>query len=123
MIPRAMRRGERQVSRDVPAGIHLGPNIVHYWRLPVCISNVQGVMMNQAIKALCLATLVGVAQLAVAEDAELCLDCHEPAEDWEGMSEQEILAHAKDAGIKRHADNLELSDENLKAIIAELLAE
>jgi len=30
---------------------------------------------------------------------------------------------AKDAGIKRHADNQALSDEQLQAIIAELLQE
>ncbi len=56
-----------------------------------------------------------------AGDADLCLDCHEPAEDWEGMSAQEVLAVAKDADIKRHADNQELSDEQLQAIVAELL--
>ena len=79
--------------------------------------------MNKTVKTLCLAALMGVAQLAVAGDAELCLDCHEPAEDWEGMSQEEILAEAKSADIKRHADNMELSDDSLKAIIAELLAE
>ena len=56
-----------------------------------------------------------------AGDADLCLDCHEPAEDWEGMSAAEVLATAKDADIKRHADNQALSDEQLQAIIAELL--
>ncbi len=58
-----------------------------------------------------------------AGDADLCLDCHEPAEDWEGMSAAEIMATAKDADIKRHADNQELSDEQLQVIIAELLQE
>ena len=58
-----------------------------------------------------------------AGDADLCLDCHEPAEDWEGMSAAEIMATAKDPDIKRHADNQELSDEQLQAIIVELLQE
>ena len=56
-----------------------------------------------------------------AGDADLCLDCHVPAEDWEGMSAAEIMAMAKDPDIKRHADNLELSDEQLQAIMLELL--
>ncbi|RLQ21301.1 hypothetical protein DWB85_13430 [Seongchinamella sediminis] len=60
---------------------------------------------------------------AQAGDEELCLDCHEPAEDWEGMSADEILATASDTSIKRHADNAEFSEEQLKAIIATLLAE
>ena len=58
-----------------------------------------------------------------AGDADMCLDCHEPAEDWEGMSAAEVMAKAKDAGIKRHSDNQALSDEQLQAIIAELLQE
>ena len=55
-------------------------------------------------------------------DPELCLDCHEPAEDWEGMSAEEIVAQAKDAGIKRHKDNQEISDEEMKTIVDTLLA-
>lgn len=60
---------------------------------------------------------------AQAGDEELCLDCHVPAEDWEGMSAEEILETASDTSIKRHADNQEFSEEQLKAIIATLLAE
>ncbi len=60
---------------------------------------------------------------ALAGDEELCLDCHVPAEDWEGMSAAEILETASDTSIKRHADNAEFSEEQLKAIVATLLAE
>lgn len=60
---------------------------------------------------------------AMAGDDALCLDCHEPAEDWEGLSAEEILETAMDASIKRHADNVEFSEEQLKAMIASLLAE
>ena len=60
---------------------------------------------------------------ALAGDADMCLDCHEPDEDWEGMSPEEILADAKNPDIKRHADSADLSDEQLKAMIAELLAQ
>jgi len=58
---------------------------------------------------------------AMAADESLCMDCHEPAEDWEGMSSGEVLAEARDPGIKRHKDNQALSDEQLKVMIAELL--
>ena len=65
--------------------------------------------------------LSGAAIPVLASDAELCLDCHEPAEDWEGMSAEEVFTDASDPAIKRHADNQALSEEQLKAIIAELL--
>jgi len=77
--------------------------------------------MKKYAAALCLVALFGAGQSALAADPELCLDCHEPAEDWEGMSTDEILAEAKNADIKRHADNLELSDEELQAIIFTLV--
>jgi hypothetical protein len=38
------------------------------------------------------------------------------------MSPDEILASAKDTSIKRHADNADLTDEQLKAMIAKLMA-
>ena len=60
---------------------------------------------------------------AMAADEALCMDCHEPAEDWEGMSRDEVLAEAKDPSIKRHKDNQALSDEELQVIIVELLPE
>jgi hypothetical protein len=60
---------------------------------------------------------------AQAQEDALCLDCHEPSEDWQGMTAEEILAKAKDAEIKRHGDNQELSDEQLKDMIASLLEE
>ena len=79
--------------------------------------------MNRIATSLCLAAALGVSTAAFAGDAEVCLDCHEPAEDWEGMSAADILAEAKNADIKRHADNMEMSDEALMAIIAELTQE
>ena len=73
-------------------------------------------------RQLCSALLaVAVSGMAWAVDPEMCLDCHEPAEDWEGMSAEDILADAKDPGVKRHADNRELSDDDLKLIISKLL--
>jgi hypothetical protein len=82
-------------------------------------------MKNKLVAGIVFATLSISAAVApvFAGDADLCLDCHEPAEDWQGMSAAEIMATAKDADIKRHADNQELSDEQLQAIIAELLQE
>ncbi len=77
--------------------------------------------MKKAIIAIAAASLFSLG--AVAGDEELCLDCHEPAEDWEGMSAEEILATAADTSIKRHADNAEFSEEQLKVMIAALLEE
>ena len=71
-----------------------------------------------------LALLLGSAFLpAHAGDEELCLDCHEPAEDWEGMTIEEVVEAASDTSIKRHADNAEFSEEQLKAIVTTLLGE
>jgi hypothetical protein len=73
-------------------------------------------------KKLFAAILVGaLSPMVLAGDADMCLDCHEPAEDWEGMTADEIFAEARAPGNKRHSDNAELSDEQLKAAIAELL--
>ena len=79
-------------------------------------------MKNNLLAVVAITAAFGVAVPALAGDADLCLDCHEPAEDWEGMSADEVMAEAKDMSIKRHADNADLSDEQLKAIVAELLA-
>ncbi|MGB1139307.1 MAG: hypothetical protein ACPG1A_00325 [Halioglobus sp.] len=80
--------------------------------------------MKHYLASIAAAVTLGLAAgPALAGDADICLDCHEPAEDWEGMSPEEILADAKNPDIKRHADNADLSDEQLKAMIAELLAQ
>lgn len=60
---------------------------------------------------------------AVVAQEELCLDCHFPAEDWEGLSAQEVYEVAIDVEIKRHKDNSTLSEEELRAIIEKLLSE
>lgn len=75
--------------------------------------------MKRVLFALVAATAISLP--ALADDDVLCLDCHEPAEDWEGMSAQEILEVAADTSIKRHADNAEFSEDQLKAIIASML--
>ena len=62
-----------------------------------------------------------VTQVLADATEELCMECHEPAEDWEGLSSAEILTAAQDASVKRHKDNRALSEEQLKAIIAKLL--
>ena len=77
--------------------------------------------MKRVVTSLCLFAALVIALPASTADPELCLDCHEPAEDWEGMSTAEVLAEAKNLKIKRHKDNKDLSDEDLAAIIAVLL--
>ena len=56
-------------------------------------------------------------------DEDLCMECHEPAEDWEGMSAEVVLAKAKDPDNDMHEDNMGFTEEQLKAIIATLLAQ
>ena len=82
-------------------------------------------MKKNVIAGICCLALASVVTPALAEevDAELCLDCHEPAEDWEGMSMEDMLADAKDPTNKRHKDNQALSEEQLRQILGELLAE
>ena len=79
--------------------------------------------MNRKLTAIfAMTATLGMVAPVFAGDADMCLDCHEPAEDWAGMTPDEILAQAKDASIKRHADNADLTDEQLKAMIADLMA-
>lgn len=61
--------------------------------------------------------------LAADADPEQCLECHEPAEDWEGMTAAEIIAVAKDPEVKRHKDNQGLTDEQLELITTTLMPE
>ncbi|TDG12461.1 hypothetical protein E2F43_12725 [Seongchinamella unica] len=75
------------------------------------------------LRALLAVTIAIMCTLPAQADEDICLDCHVPAEDWEGMSAEEIFETASDTSIKRHADNGEFSEEQLKAIIATLLTE
>jgi hypothetical protein len=64
-----------------------------------------------------------VAPLAYSGDEDLCMECHEPAEDWEGMSPEAILADAQNPDNDMHEDNAAFNEEQLKAIITTLLAQ
>ena len=78
-------------------------------------------MKKTLFASICIVAMCSGTLPALAGDEAMCLDCHEPAEDWEGMSSDEIMADAKDASIKRHEDVQDISDEQLKALIAELM--
>ena len=80
-------------------------------------------MKKNLFAAVLIVAASGAALPTLAADAELCLDCHEPAEDWAGMSADELLAESKDPSNKRHKKEgvLDASDDELKAIIAELM--
>lgn len=78
-------------------------------------------MKNALLSLLVIITTGGITSQVLAEEEASCMECHEPAEDWEGMTSAEVLAVAKDPKVKRHKDNQELSEEQLKAIIAKLL--
>ena len=77
--------------------------------------------MKPLVLTMALTAAITLAGAARANDDNLCLDCHEPTEDWQGMSAQEILEQAMDGSIKRHADNQEFTQEQLEALIAEML--
>lgn len=77
--------------------------------------------MNKKIAAgLCLWGISSVA-LAANTDPNQCLECHEPTEDWAGMTIDEIVAEAKGPENKRHKDNQALTDEELRLMVGRLL--
>lgn len=80
-------------------------------------------MKKSTLVGLCLLALSGAALPALAQDPDpnQCLDCHEPAEDWANMTIDQIVAAAKNPENKRHADNMALSDEQLKLIVGRLV--
>lgn len=80
-------------------------------------------MKKNFVVGLCCLALSSVVMPALAgdPDPDQCLDCHEPAEDWAGLTVEEIMVEAKSPDNKRHKDNQALSEEELKLIIARLL--
>jgi hypothetical protein len=78
-------------------------------------------MNKNFVAGLCLLALSSAVMPTLAQDPQKCLECHEPAEDWAGLSVEEIMTAAKAPDNKRHAPNQALSDEQLRLIITELL--
>ena len=77
-------------------------------------------MKNTIFASLLAAGMVATPLALGQEDENLCMDCHEPAEDWEGMNVEEIFIEARDPDKenKRHRDNDDLSDEQINALIS-----
>ena len=82
-------------------------------------------MKKPLITALCCLGLSALVAPAYAQDADAapCMDCHVPAEDWQGMTVDEILAKATDPAITRHEDNRALREDQLRQMIEALLAQ
>jgi len=80
-------------------------------------------MKNKFLLGLALVCSFAVAPLVYSGDEDLCMECHEPAEDWEGMGPEAVLAEARSPDNDMHEDNAAFSEEQLKAIIATLLAQ
>lgn len=80
-------------------------------------------MNKKIIAGLCLWSLSSVAipVLAGNPDPQQCLECHEPVEDWAGLTVDQIIVDAKNPENKRHEANQALSDEELRLIIGVLL--
>jgi cytochrome c551/c552 len=75
-------------------------------------------------KLICTLMIVGMSASAIpalADDEAPCLNCHVPAEDWVGLSSDQILEDARNPENKRHKTIQALSDEQLKAMITSLL--
>ena len=79
-------------------------------------------MKKTIFAGLCVLTLSG-GVLAGDPDPNQCLECHEPTEDWAGMTAEEIIVAARAPDNKRHKNNQSLSEEQLRLIIADLLPE
>ena len=80
--------------------------------------------MNKKIVAgLCLWSLSWFALpvLAADTDPNQCLECHEPMEDWAGMTVDEIIVGAKAPEDGRHKASQALTDEELRLMIARLV--
>jgi len=85
-------------------------------------------VMNKNMLAIILAsgalTLSGTAlagdAAAGATKAEACLECHEPAEDFEGMTVDELTASMKSivSGQMKHKKKVTLSDADIADIAA-----
>jgi len=75
------------------------------------------------LAGLCALTLGIAAPLVLAGDPDpnQCLKCHEPAEDWAGLTVDEIVVAAKNPDNKRHKDNASLSGEQSPLIINALV--
>jgi hypothetical protein len=58
---------------------------------------------------------------AMSQEPVDCTDCHEPAEDWEGLSVDEIIVLSRGPDNKRHLKNDALSDEQLRALIISIM--
>jgi hypothetical protein len=80
-------------------------------------------MKRTFLMGLALLMSCAMAPQVYSGDEDLCMECHEPAEDWEGMSAEAILVKAQDADNDMHEDNMGFTEEQLKAMIATLLAQ
>jgi hypothetical protein len=80
--------------------------------------------MNKKIVAgLCLWGISSAALpvLAANTDPNQCLECHEPIEDWAGMTVDEIIVDAQSPENKRHEANQALTVEELRLMIGRLV--
>ena len=80
-------------------------------------------MKTEFLLAFTLVFTSAMAPYVFSGDEDLCMECHEPAEDWEGMSPEAILVDAQNPDNDMHEDNAAFSEEQLKAIITTLLAQ
>jgi hypothetical protein len=80
-------------------------------------------MNKNSIVCICFAAVYSAALpvMAADTDPQQCLECHEPMEDWAGMTIDEIVVEAKAPGNKRHKGHDAITDEEMKLMIATLM--
>ena len=80
-------------------------------------------MNKKLVAGLCLWSLYSVALPVLAADTDpaQCVECHEPIEDWAGMTVDEIIVEATSPENKRHEAYQALTDQELRLIIGVLL--
>ena len=78
-------------------------------------------MIKELLAGAVLVSSITMAPVVLGGDEEQCMECHEPAEDWEGLTHEDIIAKAYAPDNKRHEDNMGLSAEQMEAIIVKLL--
>lgn len=80
-------------------------------------------MEKKLLAGLCLWSLSSVALpvLAADSDPQQCVECHEPTEDWAGMTTEQIIKAARAPDNKRHKANKDLTDEQLRLMIGVLM--
>jgi hypothetical protein len=80
--------------------------------------------MKKRIALIAIMGLLGAYGSAMAGDAEVCLDCHEPADDFAGLSADDLKGMIMEQRENpKHKATKGMSDEDVAKVAAALAAE